>query len=283
MQRRPRTLATLATLAALVLPAAPSDAACTSALPVSDKRLGSYDCVGVHPGMALHVPSKKYGDNYPCTAGFAFVDSHKERYLTFPGTCHLDFDCLEEVVTDLLPPPLNQVRLPVCLVMGDSEEEPRYKRSGPVVKDAEGNAIGRIVYAVNKDDIDFAIVRIDKHVRLDPAMPVYGGPLRLGVASGSPEEAYAFSAAAPVPGSPNGRTGILYALSRSDVYHQTEGFLSYANGSPVMKPDGSAVGYYGERGWSVAFGWGVSSYEPALARTQKVAKVSLKLMTAPLK
>lgn len=280
MSGRPRILAALLTLGALTLPASPASADCTSVLPVSDKRIGSYECVGVHPGMALRVPSKKYG-SLVCTAGFAFTDQAKNRYLTFPGTCHLDYDCLEEVVTDLLPPPLNQVQLPVCIVVGDSEEEPNYKRNGPAVHDLEGNKVGNIAYAVNKDDVNFALVRLDKSVRLDPALPVYGGPLRFGVPNGAPEEAYAFSAASPY-GAPNARTGILYQPGTRQAFHQTEGFLSYSSGTPVMKPDGSAVGYYG-LGWSIGLGWEVHPYAPALGRARKVTKLTLNLTTAKLK
>lgn len=278
MPRATRTLAALFATGALTLPASPATADCTSTLPVSDKRLASIQCTGVHPGMGLRIPSKKWGE-MTCTAGFAFTDRSGNRYLTFPGTCHLDFDCLEDTVTELLPPPLNELVLPVCVMMSESEEEPYYRRGGPVVKDLDGRRIGAIVYAVNKEDVNFGLVRIDPKVPLDPALPVYGGPTRFGDATTVPEEAYSVSAGRN-PNVPNARTGLLYSMNSYYTNHQTEAFGSVSTGSPVMKPDGSAVGYY--VAWTVGLGWNVHPYGSAISRASTITRLSFRLATAKL-
>lgn len=279
MTRRTRPLAVLLTAGALTLPVGTAAAGCTTLLPATN-RAANHTCTGAHPGMGLAVPSKKWG-NVACTAGFAFADQYKNRYLTIPGTCHLDYECLEDTVTNELPPPLDQlVRPPTCLLPSESEDEPFYKRNGPVVTDLDGNRVGVIVYAVNKEDVNFALVRVDPRVRLDAAVPLYGGPVRIGAPPAQPEEAYAYSAPA-LPGSPNARTGLLYRLGNSGMFHATEGFTSVAQGTPVVKPDGSGMGYYAN-GWMPGFGWQVHEYGPGVRRAADRTKLKLRLLTAPV-
>ncbi|HEX8003630.1 MAG TPA: hypothetical protein VF519_13140 [Mycobacteriales bacterium] len=262
--------------------AAPTNASagCTSSPLPADKRAASVECDGVHPGMTLIVPSMKYGD-YECGASFAFRDQAGNRYLTMPGTCFLDYDCLEDTVKDVLPPPLNEVvpNLPVCVVMSESELEPVY-RNGPVVRDLNGARVGRIAYAVNKDGVDLALVRVDKGVKLDPALPFYGGPVRTGT-PGALEETYVYSPALGLPGAPNARTGLL----RGDAEYAevtTEGLLSRANGASVIRPDGSALGYF-TGGVMLTGGFATQPLGSAIARAERRTRLRLSLMTAPLR
>ncbi|HVF20932.1 MAG TPA: hypothetical protein VNA14_11930 [Mycobacteriales bacterium] len=279
MTRRTRTFAVLLTAGALTLPAGTAAAGCTSSLPATNDRAMNHTCTGAHPGMGLTVPSKKWGES-SCTAGFAFADQYKNRYLTIPGTCHLDYECLEDTVTNELPPPLDElVQPPTCLLPSDSEEEPFYKRGGPVVTDLSGDRVGVIVYAVNKEDVNFALIRVDRRVRLDPAVPFYGGPVRMAAPVRQPEEAYAYSAPA-FPGAPNVRSGVLHALG-GGMYHLAEGFTSVSMGTPVVKPDGSGMGYYGH-GFTAGFGWRVDEYGPAIRRAADRTKLRLRLLTAPV-
>jgi hypothetical protein len=278
MTRRARTLLMIVTVGALALPSGASAVSCTSSLPVSDPHLANYECDGVHPGMLLRIPSQKYGE-LRCTAAFAFMDQYRERYLTFPGTCHLDYDCLEDIVADELPPPLDQIVriVPTCTLPLDSEIEPNYKRSGPVVKDKDGRRIGRIVYAVNKQGVDFAVVRIDSSVSLDPRLPFYGGPLKMGGAPKSPTEAYSYSAA-PTNPAPNARSGVLHTVG-GGVYHQAPaGFFSTAAGSPVMTPDGMAIGYY-DGPLTVGYGWRTVLYDEALDWMASRTGLRLRIMS----
>ncbi|HEV2890847.1 MAG TPA: hypothetical protein VGX28_10780 [Frankiaceae bacterium] len=279
MTRTRLTVALLLAAAALATPTAAS-AACTSGSPLpADKHAANVTCDGVHPGITLIVPSMKYGD-YECGASFAFQDQRGNRYLTIPGSCYLDYDCLEEAVEQLLPPPLNEIvgQIPVCLLPSDSELEPYYK-NGPVVKDTAGRRVGRIAYAVNKDGIDFALVRVDRNVRLDPALPFYGGPTRLGTA-GVLEETYVYSDAS-FPIAPNARTGLLSGDAEG-ARVATEGLLSRTTGASVMRPDGAAIGFF--NGYIEITGtFPTQTLGPGLQRAQRRGGLRLTLMTAPLK
>lgn len=258
-----------------------ASAACSSSSPLpADRRAANLSCDGVHPGMLMIVPSMKWGP-YECAASFAFADQFGNRYLSFPGSCFLDYDCLEDSAADVLPPPLNEVvhALPVCIMASDSELEPVYKNNGPVVTDAVGHRIGRIAYAVNKDYIDFALVRLDRGVRLDPSVPFYGGPTRLGTAR-TLEETYVYSPEG-MPASPNARSGVLTSGGPEMAYVATEGFLSRPTGASVMKPDGTAVGFF--NGHLTITGYITSNLGPGLERAQRRTKLRLSLMTARMK
>jgi hypothetical protein len=277
MRRLGRTTLLLALVATLTGPVRANAASCTSSYPVTDKRLASHSCTGVHPGMALTVPSKKYGE-MECVAGFVFGDQFGNRYVSVPGTCYLDFSCLEDIVVDQLPPPLNQIVGDVvpCLAPSDSELEPYYARNGPPVTDKAGARVGAIVYAVNKKGINFTLIRIDKGIKVDPAVPLYGGPTRLTGPSATPEEAYAYSAGSAY--APNADTGLLW--ESTDGMTHTPGLLGAEPGTVVVKPDGSGVGYYSASHFLE--GAEVLPYGPAIARADSHAKLTLKLVTAPV-
>jgi hypothetical protein len=278
-----RRLSFLLSAALLAAPALPSSAAggCTSGLPVTDPHAAQYDCPGVHPGMALRVHSAKYGD-ISCGASFAFTDQLKQKYLTLPGTCFLDFDCLEDVLEEL-PPPLGQVLppLPTCTFPSDSELEPFYKKNGPAVKNMEGDRIGSLVYAVNKQGVNFAIARLDPGIKLDPSLPLYGGPVRLGAPSGNTEEAHVYSATAYDVVGINARSGVLHAYTGDRAYVLTEGFLSMPNGASVLRTNGEAVGLFTGTNY-VGSGYETQPFGPALARTRAHTGLKLTLLTAPL-
>lgn len=272
-----RRLLVVIAVTALGLPSGAS-AECTSALPVADRRAAHHECTGVHPGMGLAVPSKKYG-TLNCTAAFAFTDQAGNRYLTFPGSCHLDYSCLEDTAVELLEPFIADLPpLPTCTLPSDSEEEPVYKRNAPVVRDLDGNRVGTIVYAVNKKEIDFALVKVDPAVRLDPRLPLYGGPTSSGTAAGSPEEAYAYSAT-KYP-APNARTGLLHRVG-TRTYFLTDFGVSIGPGSPVVKPAGEAVGYF-SFAFTLGYGWEVKPYADAVARAAEKTGLRLRMLTAPL-
>ena len=257
-----------------------ASAACSSSSPLpADKRAANHVCTGLHPGVTLVIPSMKYGP-YECAASFAFSDSRGNRYLAFPGRCYLDYDCLEETVEEVLPPPLDEIvgSVPVCIAPTDSELEPVYGKNGPVVKDLSGRRIGIVAYAVNKDGVDFALVRVDRKVALDPKLPFYGGPTRLG-SPGSFVETYVYSPPS-WDAAPNARSGIIHGGPEA-AYVLTEGFLSQPTGASVMQPDGSAVGMF--NGYiSVALGYQTQPLGAGVERAQRRMRTQLSLMTAPL-
>ena len=280
MNRRLTTLL-LAALTTIATPSVAPAADCVSEFPVNDKRFANMPCAGAHVGMSLMVPSLKYGDS-ECAASFAFKDQFGQRYVTSPGTCFLDYDCLEDAVYNELPPPLNEVvpRLPVCIMPSDSELEPFYKRSGPPVKNLDGRRVGAIVYAVNKNDVDFALVRIDKGVKLDPSLPVYGGPVKNGAAPAIPTEAYIYSNAM-VPLTANARSGVLHGGPDFPMV-LTDRFGAVNHGTSVMLPNGSAMGYFNGH-LSIGGGYEVKPLGPALYRASRRTGLKLPLMTGKLK
>lgn len=281
MHRPTRLLAAFATIGALTVPTGSASAGCTEDVPTADKRAAVVTCTGVFPGMHIKMTSLKWGPDHLCGASFVFTDQYKQKYIVFPGSCYLDYSCLEDAVYNELPPPLNEIvpRAPVCLVAGDSELEPVYKRKGPPVTDYDGKRIGSIVYAVNKDGVDFALARLDAGVKVDPAMPVWGGPRRLGAASGDLDEAYVFTQQG-IP-APNARTGYLQG-GGDDVTWIGDGLLSISTGSPVMKPNGDAVGMLNGV-LTIPFGFQVQTFRPALDRLRGRTGLRLKVMAAALK
>lgn len=256
-----------------------ASAGCTSRSPLpADKRAANIYCDDVRPGMVMIMPSMKYGATQ-CAASFAFMDQRGNRYLSVPGSCHLEYECLDDEIKDLLPPPLNELPpLPLCLLATDSELEPTYKKGGPVVKNAEGDRIGTIAYAVNKEGVNFALVRVDRHLRLDPSLPYYGGPTKIANPR-TLEETYVFSPER-YPVVPNARTGILWGDATSATV-TTEGFLSLTHGTSVMKPDGSAVGLF--NGYLTLTGYQTQPLRAALERAERRTGLKLRLMTAKLR
>lgn len=278
MNRRRRPILLLTALLATAIPRGSASASCVSTLPVpTDKRLAGIRCAGVRPGMSMLIPSKKHGE-YACAAGFAFADQFGGRYLSFPGNCYLDYRCVEDTVYETLPPPLDKLvpRVPTCVILEGSDEEPYYKGNGPIVRDANGVRIGRVAYAIFKGGVDFALVKLDPKVRLDPSLPLYGGP----TAPGQPriaEDVYVVS-----PGDrtgPNARVGVFYgSLDFGAVV--TEGMTTRAPGSPVMMTNGGALGMF--TGYLSITGWETQTNGPGLAQASDRTRLRFRLLTAPL-
>jgi hypothetical protein len=278
MTRRRRPILLLTALLATAIPRGGASAGCVSPLPVpSDKNVAHISCTGVRPGMVMTIPSKKWGD-FQCAAGFAFADQFGNKYLTFPGTCYLDYDCIEDTAYEALPPPLDKLvpRTPTCIVMSESEEEPYYKANGPIVRDGNGARIGRIAWAVNKDNVDFALVRLDKNVKLDPSLPLYGGPVRDGTPSMG-QQVYVVSPGNGVE--PNARTGVFIGGPQGGGV-ATSGLMTLSNGSPVMSTDGGAIGIL--TGLISITGYETQTLGPGIARASDRTRLKLRLVTANL-
>lgn len=272
-----RFLTTILLAAATAVPVPAAEAGCTTPVPgiPPDRRAAAYHCTGVRVGMALLAYDKRYEQYRVCGASAAFRDQFGNRYLATLGTCVLDYECLEDVVTSHLPPPLDKaVRDVVCLNPSDSEEELYDPKGRLPVFDENHVQVGGMVYAVNKDEVDFAIVRIDGRWRLDPSLPLYGGPVRIGPAPATPAEAHVYSLRRDAGA--NARSGLLWGDARGGrVLTDT----TFSGGGSVMLPDGTLVGYLGG---SVGDGYNVTLFRSALERTLRRTGLRLTLMTAPL-
>lgn len=274
-----RFLPTILLAVSMTVPVPAARADCTT--PVDGMPAGppaaAYHCKGVRTGMAMLAYSKRLGHYSSCGASAAFRDQFGNRYLATVGTCVLDYECLEDVVTSMLPPPVDKtVRDAVCIEPTDSEEElyDPTARAVPVF-DEDLFQIGGMVYAVNKDDVNFAVVRIDRRRRLDPSVPVYGGPTRLGPPPSSPAEARVYSQYKH-PFGPNARGGVVWGDARAARVVTDE---TFSTGGSVMLPDGTLVGYLGH---GMEGGYNVSLFGRALERTFRRTGLRLTLMTAPL-
>ena len=105
----------------------------------------SADAPGVRPGALLRV------DGGFCTLGFLLTGSDGHRYMTTAGHC-------------ALPDP-----------KGDTVFAPGAQPEAVV----DGQRIGSVVYAVQNDRRDIALVRLDAGVVADPAVLHFGGPTAL--------------------------------------------------------------------------------------------------------
>lgn len=273
-----RFLATVLLAATTTVPVRGASAECgtpVDGMP-ADRRAAMYRCTGVRTGMRVLTYNKRMESYLSCGTSAAFRDQFGNRYLATVGTCVLDYDCLEDVVTSQLPPPLDkEVRYLACVNPSDSEEELYDPKATTPVYDENLVQIGGMVYAVNKDDVNFAIVRIDARRRLDPSLPLYGGPVRIGPAPATPAEAYVYSPYRE-PSAPNARSGILWGDAKGGHVLTQE---TASTGGSVMLPDGTLVGYLGG---SVEGGYNVTLLGHAVERTFRRTRLRLTLMTAPL-
>lgn len=125
--------------------------------------VGSTSCPGVRPGALVHT-RRGY-----CTLNFVFRGSDNRHYIGTAGHCILASEGRERV----------------------------WKRGGSAAYTYTGRRIGRVVYAAVQDDLlrDFALIRVDRGVRVNPSMCHFGGPTgRNGSVRGSPITFHHFGA-----------------------------------------------------------------------------------------
>ena len=105
----------------------------------------SADAPGVYPGAFLRV------DGGFCTLGFLLTGSDGHRYMTTAGHC-------------ALPDPKPDTVFP--------------KKSRPEAV-VDGQRIGEVVYAVQDDQRDISLIRLDKKVKASAQVLHFGGPTAL--------------------------------------------------------------------------------------------------------
>jgi hypothetical protein len=253
---------------------------CDEALPPAPTRVRSVSltravgfgvCDGVRPGGYTAIPQDLEGKvkNY-CTLNFFFVgvDRHGRGhpYMGTAGHCA-------------------GVWLP---------EKPGEKAwragTGPRVEDGRGKRIGEIAYAVlqGKPSRDFALIRLDRGVKVSTQMCWFGGP------TGWNDDRT--SALTPLHHYGNGigvgevvpaRTS--YALGMPDPHYvYALGLVVPADsGGPVISSDGRAVGvvvtlgghYRGTHSGTV----GITRLRPQVRRAERVLGQTLHLGLAPLR
>ncbi|MBW3663304.1 MAG: serine protease [Actinobacteria bacterium] len=174
----------------------------------------------------------------------------------------------------------------------DNVEQTWSASSGPVARDAAGNRIGSVVYAILKDPKDFALIRLDSGVEASAQMCHWGGPVSLSRDIVKQPVTLRQSGQGDIYGSTiPGRTHWAGSMASSDHVFATGPAIYGDSGSPVITQDGKAVGvlvgggvFTSVRTDAVDAGIiSITRLGPQADRAQsKLGLVDLFLQTAPL-
>jgi hypothetical protein len=203
-------------------------------------------CPGVRPGAFLDIDHQA-----GCTMNFLFAGSDGNRYMGTAGHCALD-----------------------------DGEEVFAPGQAPVAYDAAGKRIGEFAYAVNSEDRDFALIRLDGGVVASPQMCHFGGPTGLSDPNftGSPGIVQHFGQGLVFGDTVSARSGAGH-LSQSGTHFATAAAIFGDSGSGVQLADGKAIGVL------VAIsplGIVITRLPPQLERArQQLGLGSLTIQTAP--
>ncbi len=225
--------------------------------------IGVTACPGVRPGAIVE------SDVGQCTLNFVYAGGDGATYVGTAGHCILGES------------PLG----------GDVGESSWDAGTGPEARDAAGARIGEFAYAILVDPKDFAVIRLDPGVAVDPQLCHFGGPTGInndqtsgavvlqhygnGVAIGSVLPA---------------RTGVAIGMPDPDHVFAEAVALPGDSGSGVISDDGRAVGVLvtvGVHSGGIGTGGvdagvvGITRLAPQLARAAEVLDVDLTLATAP--
>jgi hypothetical protein len=214
---------------------------------------GAGSCPGVRPGALVETPSGF------CTFNFVFRGSDGRTYVGTAGHCVLGEGPLVQDVG-----------------------ERRWRRGrGPVAKDSEGDRIGEFAYAVYQEPRDFALVRLDRGVRANPAMCHFGGPTGVNTArSSSPVVLQHFGQGDVVSAVLPARTEVApNTEDRDQAYAHGVAFLG-DSGSGVEDASGRAFGVLVSIGVGVDGVIGITRIEPQRSRASKRLGIGLKLQQA---
>lgn len=218
-------------------------------------------CSGVRPGAIIS------SDGATCTMNFLFTDGIR-HYVGTAGHCVLDTPQF-------------------TLGSGRSEdvEQSWPAGTGPVALDAEGNRIGRFVYGLMQDPLDFSLVQLDRGVPFNPRMCHFGGPTGINddaVTSGTQLRYYG-----------NG-VGVGTLVPARPAVSQGTSNDDRVSAAGIVLPGDSGAGVIDERGRAVGLvstlGVGVGALElvgiprivPQIEAAERRLGVDLRLMTAPL-
>lgn len=220
--------------------------------------IGTGSCPGVRPGAIVD------SDVGQCTFNFVFNGSDGRTYIGTAGHC----------------------------INGDGQERSWAPGTGPEARDSTGARIGEFAYAILSDPKDFALIRVDAGVPVNPQMCHFGGPT--GINSDRPglglvmlqHYGNGVGIGAVLPA----RSAI--ALGMPDPDHVfAEGLVVPGDsGSGIETADGRAVGVIVTTGiHTSSFGtsgidagtMGVTRLAPQLARATQVTGVSYSIVTAP--
>lgn len=181
-----------------------------------------YSCTNpVFPGALIKVDGSHGGNGGTCTANFVFSGSDGLNYLGTAGHC----------------------TLAKSNISGDAGEFQDAPGAGAVVKDRNNRVIGRVAYAIQKGQKDFALIRLGSGITFDKALPHWGAVsgINTSTPSGRTELRWV--------GNGDGVGNVLYARSgyatsiSSPDYVAGIGVIAPGDsGGPVIDALGRAIG-----------------------------------------
>jgi hypothetical protein len=171
-----------------------------------------------------------------------------------------------------------------------------WKKNGPTAQLDDGTTFGRAVFAWNYNEMrrDFALIRLARGVKADPAMCHWGGPTGINTDLAMEPtvlrhygQGMGISEAAPA------RTMVAVSLANEVEIGALGVAIPGDSGSPVISEDGRALGVQVTTGviWANDLGQteglapgtvGIMRLEPQLEAAEEALGIELKLLTAPL-
>ena len=213
-------------------------------------------CAGIRPGATVRT------DKGRCTLNFVFRGADGRNYIGTAGHCILGEG----------------------LTLTDVGERTWAAGTGPVAKDAAKQRIGEFAYAVLSAPKDFALIRLDPGVAVDPQTCHFGGPTGINNDRGGPQALEYFGNGLVIGSLLPARTGFAAATGDPDRTFAFALALPGDSGGPVQTMDGRAYGLL--FGLGLAVGTepgtvGITRIGPQIGRAQQALGIALSLATAP--
>jgi hypothetical protein len=225
--------------------------------------VGITTCPGVRPGAIVT------SDTGQCSFNFVYDGDDGATYIGTAGHCILG----------------------ESPIGGDVGETSWPAGTGPEARDAAGARIGEFAYAILQDPKDFAVIRVDPGVAVDPQVCHFGGPTGVNADQTSgPVVLHHYGNGIAIGSVLPARTGLAVGMPDPDHVFAQALALPGDSGSGVISADGRALGVLvtvGVHSGTIGSGGvdagvvGITRLTPQLERAAEVLGVALTLAPAP--